>query len=218
MKKAVIFDMDGLMIDSEKLTYKVYDQVIRKMGYDYSEEFYKLALGMARAQEELLYFDVYGDDFPMDDFWDQTHAIIDEILFTKVPLKEGIIELLAYLKKHNYKTMVATSSQRHRVDKILEAGKLTDYFDDVICGDEVEHSKPDPEIFLRACQKLNVETKEALVLEDSEAGILAAYNANIDVICIPDMKYPGLAYADKTIKIYSTLHEVIPYLEKEREE
>lgn len=218
MKKAVIFDMDGLMIDSEKLTYKVYDQVIRKMGYDYSEEFYKLALGMARAQEELLYFDVYGDDFPMDDFWDQTHAIIDEILFTKVPLKEGIIELLEYLKKHNYKTMVATSSQRHRVDKILEAGKLTNYFDDVICGDEVSHSKPDPEIFLSACQKLNVETKEALVLEDSEAGILAAYNANIDVICIPDMKYPGLAYADKAIKIYSSLHEVIPYLEKEREE
>lgn len=217
MIKAVIFDMDGLMIDSERLTYKVYDKQMKAMGYDYSEEFYKSSLGMARPEETQLYYDVYGEDFPMEEFWQKTHEVIDEILFTNVPIKKGLLELLKYLKENGYKTMVATSSERHRVDKILACAKVTSYFDDVICGDEVAHSKPDPEIFLKACKKMQVDIKEALVLEDSEAGILAAHDGGIDVICIPDMKYPGLAYAGLTTRIYETLEEVIPYLQ-EREE
>lgn len=216
MKKAVIFDMDGLMIDSERVTYVVYDEVMRKMGYDYSLEFYKLSLGHAKAQEMQLYHEVYGDDFPEDEFWEKSHEILDAKLFANVPLKPGIIELLQYLKANHYKTMVATSSERERVDIILKNGGLDSYFDDVICGNEVSNSKPDPEIFLTACKKLNVDTSEAIVLEDSEHGIMAAYNANIDCICIPDMKYPGLAYADKPIRILNSLHDVIDYLKGEK--
>lgn len=215
MVKAIIFDMDGLMIDSERLSYKVYDKQMRLMGYEYSEEFYKSSLGMARKEETQLYYDVYGDDFPMEEFWKKTHEEIDQILFTEVPLKKGLIKLLQFLKENKYKTMVATSSERHRVDQILKAAKVRDYFDDVICGDEVEYSKPNPEIFLKACKKMQVTTEEVLVLEDSEAGILAAHEGGIEVICIPDMKYPGLAYATLTTRIYENLEEVIPYLKEE---
>ena len=116
------------------------------------------------------------------------------------------------LKDNNYKTIVATSSNRDRVDKILAQAKITEFFDDSICGDEVTKGKPNPEVFLKSCQKLGVNVDEAIVLEDSEAGIQASYDANIKVICIPDMKYPEKQYEEKTFKILKDLTEVTAYL------
>ena len=107
----------------------------------------------------------------MTEVWDDVHVWIDESLRQYVPKKKGLVELLEYLKANNYKTIVATSSGRARVDEILKNADLTKYFDDTICGDEVTHGKPHPEIFLTACQKLDVKPEEALVLEDSEAGL-----------------------------------------------
>ena len=98
------------------------------------------------------------------------------------------------------------------VDTILSQAQITDYFDDSICGDEVTKGKPNPEVFLKSCQKLGVNVDEAIVLEDSEAGIQASYDANIKVICIPDMKYPKKQYEEKTFKILKDLTEVTAYL------
>ena len=131
-----------------------------------------------------------------------------------VPLKPGLIELLTYLKENNYKTIVATSSNRARVDKILAGAQIAQYFDDSICGDEVTKGKPNPEIFLKACEKLGVEPSEALVLEDSEAGIQAAYSGNIKVICVIDMKVPDDNYKEMTARIVETLHDVIDYVKE----
>ncbi len=132
-----------------------------------------------------------------------------------VPLKPGLLHLLSYLKKeHHYKTIVATSSTRDRVDKILKQAHITDYFDDSICGDEVTKGKPNPEVFLKSCEKLGVKSDEAYILEDSESGIMAAYSANIKVICVPDMKYPEAQYASKCYKIVETLDDVIDILER----
>ena len=90
---------------------------------------------------------------------------------------------------------------------------MTQYFDDSICGDEVTHGKPNPEIFLTACHKIGVQPEEAVVLEDSEAGIQAAYDGHIDVICVPDMKYPEEKYVQMITKIVKSLDDVIDYLE-----
>ena len=120
--------------------------------------------------------------------------------------------LLLWLKQHQIKTIVATSSSRQRVDEILKNADILPYIDDSICGDEVTHGKPDPEIFLKACEKAGVSIKVAIVLEDSEAGIEAAYRGGLDVICIPDMKYPEHIYQVKTTAIFSSLDDVIDYL------
>lgn len=213
MKKAVIFDMDGLMIDSERVTYEEYCRKLATLNLTFDEDTYRLCLGKNKAGICQVFIDHFGDDFPMTEVWDDVHVWIDERLAKEVPLKDGLIDLLKYLKNNNYKTIVATSSARIRVDQILKNAAITEYFDDSICGDEVAHGKPNPEIFLTACQKLGVTPQEALVLEDSEAGILAAYNGNIDVICVPDMKYPEQAYQEKTTKIVKSLHDVIDYLE-----
>lgn len=213
MKKAVIFDMDGLMIDSERVTYNEYVKKLAQLGHhDFTEELYRNCLGKNKQGICQVFIDHYGQDFPMTEVWDDVHVWIDESLRQYVPKKKGLVELLEYLKANNYKTIVATSSGRARVDEILKNAELTKYFDDTICGDEVTHGKPHPEIFLTACQKLDVKPEEALVLEDSEAGILAAYDGRIDVICVPDMKYPEPQFVEKVTKIVDSLDQVIDYL------
>lgn len=215
MKKAVIFDMDGLMIDSERVTYNEYVKKLEQLGhYDFTEELYRNCLGKNKQGICQVFIDHYGEDFPMKEVWDDVHIWIDESLRQHVPKKKGLDELLQYLKSHNYKTIVATSSGRERVDEILKNAQLTQYFDDSICGDEVTKGKPNPEVFLKACQKLQVSPQDALVLEDSESGINAAYNAEIKVIGIPDMKYPEEKYVKMTYKIMDNLFQVKDFLEE----
>lgn len=213
MIKAIIFDMDGLMIDSERVTFECYQERLKDMNLTMDEEFYKTLLGKPIKGIYQRFYDVYGNDFPIQNVIQDVHQLMAERFETEgVPVKKGLVELLHYLKDNNYKTIVATSSNRDRVDKILSQAKITEFFDDSICGDEVTKGKPNPEVFLKSCQKLGVNVDEAIVLEDSEAGIQASYDANIKVICIPDMKYPEKQYGEKTFKILKDLTEVTVYL------
>ena len=213
MIKAIIFDMDGLMIDSERVTFECYQERLKDMNLTMDEEFYKTLLGKPIKGIYQRFYDVYGNDFPIENVIQDVHQLMAERFETEgVPVKKGLVELLHYLKDHNYKTIVATSSNRDRVDNILAQAKITEFFDDSICGDEVTKGKPNPEVFLKSCQKLGVNVDEAIVLEDSEAGIQASYDANIKVICIPDMKYPEKQYEEKTFKILKDLTEVTAYL------
>ena len=213
MIKAIIFDMDGLMIDSERVTFECYQERLKDMNLTMDEEFYKTLLGKPIKGIYQRFYDVYGNDFPIENVIQDVHQLMAERFETEgVPVKKGLVELLHYLKDNNYKTIVATSSNRDRVDKILAQAKITEFFDDSICGDEVTKGKPNPEVFLKSCQKLGVNVDEAIVLEDSEAGIQASYDANIKVICIPDMKYPEKQYEEKTFKILKDLTEVTEYL------
>ena len=213
MIKAIIFDMDGLMIDSERVTFECYQERLKDMNLTMDEKFYKTLLGKPIKGIYQRFYDVYGNDFPIENVIQDVHQLMAERFETEgVPVKKGLVELLHYLKDNNYKTIVATSSNRDRVDKILSQAKITEFFDDSICGDEVTKGKPNPEVFLKSCQKLGVNVDEAIVLEDSEAGIQASYDANIKVICIPDMKYPEKQYEEKTFKILKDLTEVTVYL------
>ena len=214
MIKAIIFDMDGLMIDSERVTFEGYQYILGKMNLTMDEEFYKTLLGKPLKGIYQRFYDVYGNDFPIKSVIKDVHQYMAERFENEgVPVKKGLLPLLKYLKEQQYKTIVATSSNRDRVDTILESADIVQYFDDSICGDEVTKGKPDPEVFLKSCQKLGVNVDEAIVLEDSEAGIQASAAAGIKVICIPDMKQPEKEFADKTYKIFEDLDQVKEYLE-----
>lgn len=207
--KAVIFDMDGLMINSEVVTFESYQEILKSMNLSMSREFYLSLLGKPDHEITQQMADEYGNDFPFYEVLKQVHQLMhDRFANDGVPLKKGLIALLQDLKAHHIKTIVATSSNRDRVDEILTQAHLTEYFDDSICGDEVTHGKPDPEIFIKACEKLHILPSEAVVLEDSEAGIQSSYNAHIPVICVPDMKYPQDTYVTMTYKICRDLLEV----------
>lgn len=213
MIKAIIFDMDGLMINSERATFEEYQKVLALDNIEMSEAFYKQLLGKTLKAVYQIFYKEYGEDFPIEDVINKVHESLALRFKTEgVPIKKGLIELLTFLKENDFKTIVATSSGRERVDTILSQAHLTQYFDDSICGDEVTKGKPDPEVFLRACEKLGVSVDEAIVLEDSEAGIHAAYNAGIKVICIPDMKYPEQKYKEMTYRMLDSLDQVIDLL------
>lgn len=215
MIKAVIFDMDGLMIDSERVTFEGYQHVLAKENLTMSEEKYKTLLGKPVKAVHDLFKEDYGPQYDVDQIIKDVHAYIAKRFETEgVPLKPGLVELLKYLKENNYKTIIATSSHRNRVDLIVKQAQIDQYFDDSICGDEVTKGKPNPEVFLKACQKLQVSPQDALVLEDSESGINAAYNAEIKVIGIPDMKYPEEKYVKMTYKIMDDLFQVKDFLEE----
>lgn len=217
MIKAVIFDMDGLMINSERVTYDGYVIECGKLGLTMEEEFYKSFLGLPLPTVFQMCYDHFGSSFPMETVLKNVHQYMND-LFEKqgVPVKEGLRDLLKYLKEQGYRTVVATSSTRDRVDKILKQTCLEDYYDDSICGDEVEHGKPNPDIFLKACEKVQVSPSEALVLEDSEMGIQASSSAGIPVICVPDMKYPAPQYAALASRIVGSLTDVLEaFVQKE---
>ena len=191
MVKAVIFDMDGLMIDSERVTYEGYAIECEKLGLKMDKEFYKEILGHTIPEIYQQFYGRYGQSFPMDEVLKRVHTYMEDLFQEQgVPLKEGLVELLVYLKANGYQTVVATSSTRERVNKILKQAELSKFFDASVCGDEVEKGKPNPEVFLKACEKIGVKPEKAIVLEDSEAGIQASFVAGIPVICVPDMKWP----------------------------
>ena len=208
MKKAVIFDMDGLMFDSERATYEGYIEVCREYGCEMTLEFYKKMLGCPLPTARKFLTEEFQGKFPLDEGIGKVHAYLDRRFRTLgVPKKKGLDEILEYVKQAGMKTTVATSSGRERVEEILRLAGVSDYFQELICGDEVERGKPNPDIFLKGCEKLGCMPQEAWVLEDSEAGIAAACAAGIDCICVPDMKMPSRELQEKVYCMADSLLE-----------
>ena len=146
---------------------------------------------------------------------DMLHTLEHEYVKKGIALKPGATELLQYLKENDYKIALGTSSIKERAETILKNNNVFEYFDAVSYGVEVKNSKPAPDIFLNASNKLNIEPKYCLVLEDSEAGIQAGYNANMPTVCIPDLKTPSQQIIEMTVACLPSLIDVINYLESE---
>ncbi len=208
MLKAVLFDLDGLLIDSEVVAYKTIERIANEYNKsvsiaDYTTNY--LGRTVAKSMEHM----VKSLELPLT--YEELHEkyLSEEEKNTNagIPLKPHAEEILKYLKKNNIKTIVASSSSRERAKTLLEKNDVLKYFDDMIFGYEVKRGKPFPDIFLAACEKLSVNPCEAIVLEDSEAGIDAAFSANIKVICIPDMKIPDNEHKRKCTYISESLKE-----------
>lgn len=216
MIKAIIFDMDGLLIDSEMISYKCYRDFLKEHGYTFTlKEYIQDYPGKTLIKSLNFIQEHYHLDFKIEDGIQKFRELEDiHIKKDGVPLKKGALELLNYLKQNKYKTIVATSSRKERAINLLESLQVLSYFDHFVFGSEVKHSKPAPDIFLKACEKLDVLPQEALVLEDSEAGIDSAYQAQIPVICIPDLKKPDDVHKERSTCLLNSLEEVIKYIEK----
>ena len=217
MIKAVIFDMDGLLIDSEKSFLEIYQEMIDSKGNkvkfelsDYVENY----CGKTAVANITHLIEQFELDLTVTEGVDTLHTLEHEYVKKGIALKEGAVELLNYLKEHNYLIALGTSSVKTRAETILKNNQVFDYFDAVSYGVEVKNSKPAPDIFLNAAKKMNLEPEYCLVLEDSEAGIQAGYNAHMPTICIPDLKTPSKAILELTTACLPTLADVITYLEK----
>ncbi|WP_207652801.1 HAD family hydrolase [Clostridium isatidis] len=214
MIKAVIFDLDGLLIDSEVISYKIYKELLEEFGHDYSlEEYAQNYSGKTEIANVTNLIDKYKLPLSLERGLEIVMEKESSYLSKGVDLKAGAVKLLSYLKDKGFKIAMASSSKEDRALNILRKHNISEYFDIFVFGNEVKRGKPNPDIFLKACEKLSLKAEEALVLEDSEAGIKAAYFAKIPVICIPDMKMPSKEHLSMTTRLLNSLDEVINYIE-----
>ncbi|EMF0108451.1 HAD family hydrolase [Enterococcus hirae] len=215
--KAVIFDMDGLLFDTEIVYYEASQMVADQMGFPYDKELYLKYLGVSDEEVWANYHQIFasfGKNNVQKFINDAYEETIRRFSLGAVQLKPGVIELLDFLEEHRIPKVVASSNQRHIIELLLEKNQLTNYFETIVSAENVKRAKPDPEIFLLAHEYLGTKKQETLVLEDSKNGILAAASAEIPVIMIPDLLAPSEDLQQKTLAVLSSLYEVPGYLKK----
>lgn len=214
MKNTVIFDLDGLLIDSEVISYRVYRDLTEMYGEHMSIETYIHDYsGKTSVRNMQTLLAQYRLPVSMEEGTAFTEQKEKEYFEQGVELKRGAAELLSYLKRKQYKILLASSSTKERAVGVLEQNGVAAFFDHMVFGTEVERGKPYPDIFLKACAYAGEAPANCLVLEDSEAGIQAAYAAGIDVICIPDMKKPDERFGRMAAAELPSLEDVVSWLE-----
>ena len=210
MLKGIIFDFDGLLVDTEIVSLKMYDQLLHEYGSEMTEEIYaRYYSGQTEENNVRKLIQDYDLPLSFDECMNRVLTLEKEIIAEGVELKPGVKELLELLYGVEFKIALATSSAKERALTILDQHGIRMYFDVTVFAEDIIRSKPDPEIFLTAAEKLGCKPEECLVFEDSENGIEAAYRAGMQVICIPDIKEPCQEFKKKVFKTYISLNELI---------
>ena len=213
--KAVIFDMDGVIFDSERATYLCWKKVAEDHGLAGMDEVYRKCIGVTVEVTRQICLDAYGEDFPYEEFGKEAsilyHAEYDG---GRLPVKEGVREILSYLKDNGIPTAIASSTRQERVIRQLREAGLLEFFDEVVGGESVSRSKPAPDIFLYAADLLGAEPADCVVIEDSFNGIRAAHAAGMIPVMVPDMLEPDEEIRGKCKAVCPTLTEVRKILQE----
>lgn len=207
--KGVIFDMDGLMFDTERLSAGIWAEVGKEFGLDIGEEFLSDLRGakIEVAREKFLRF--YGPEYDYMAIRKVKDArVIRKIKEQGVPVKDGLPELLPYLKQRGCLISLATSTPQEIALDYLKQANVSQYFDQFVCGDMVKKSKPDPDIFLFAAEKLKVSPVECMVLEDSVNGVLAGLAGGFVTVMVPDLAQPSEELRNNVFAVCDSLKEI----------
>lgn len=211
--EAVIFDMDGVIFDSEQLVIKCWKVVADKYGIRDIEDTCRKCLGLNKDATRELMLGVYGADFPYDEYKAEMSALFHEqAAGGRLPMKPGVVELLQALRKNGRKLALASSTRKAVVEQELREAGILSYFDRVVCGDMVSRSKPEPDIYLEACRQLHVLPEQAYAIEDSYNGIRSAYVAGLHPIMVPDLAPVTEEMQELSDVILDSLTEVEKYL------
>ncbi|WP_413517609.1 HAD family hydrolase [Carnobacterium maltaromaticum] len=214
--KAVIFDMDGLIFDTETLYYRSMQEVADRLGLPFDYKYYLKFVGTSDEElHENLYRDFKNDEKVATLITD-SRTRLDEIVEDEgLMVKAGFIELLDFLEAEGIKKVVASSNLKEMVANFLKRENIQHRFDYFVSGDEVKRAKPDPEIFEKAWSGLAVPKDETLILEDSINGIRAGFDAGIRVIMVPDLIPPSPEAEEKTSAIYEDLSYVKDFIKNQ---
>lgn len=206
--KAVIFDMDGVLFDTENVYLDVWSKVFEKYGYTMTKEIYSSVLGTGRENVKKTFLNYFGNDLPIDAMYKEKDENLAIVIDKGVSLKKGANELLIYLKENKYKIALATSATRNRALQQLGQADIEKYFDAIVTKDDIKETKPNPEIFLKAAKKLFMSPNDCIVIEDSSAGIKAAFNAEITSIHVVDLKEADDEIIELCYRSFKNLNEV----------
>lgn len=210
---AVVFDMDGVIFDSERAVMNCWLYLADKYGIEHIEKPYRACIGTTMERTREIMLEEYGEDFPYVMYAKEASDIYHEKYDGgRLPMKPGVVELLTFLKNENKKIALASSTRRQTVIKQLRDANILEFFDAIICGDMVEKSKPAPDIFLKACEELHVQPEKAYAIEDSYNGIRAAYAGNLRPVMVPDLLPANDEMEEKSERILESLIDVVDYL------
>lgn len=186
--KAVVFDMDGVIFDSERAVMQCWKEVASRHNIPDIEKAILACTGTTMVRTREIMLNLYGADFPYDEYARESSAIFHSRYDGgRLPMKPGVKELLTFLKERGKKIALASSTRQQVVtDELRDAG-IIEYFDRIICGDMVSRSKPAPDIFLKACEELNISPSDSYAIEDSYNGIRAAHAGGLHPIMVPDL-------------------------------
>ena len=200
--EAIVFDMDGVIFDSERLVRKCWKVIADKYNIPDIENTNKACMGLSREAIIRVYKDKYGEDFPYEEYKAETRILFGQ---EKLPVMKGVRELFEAIHENGVKMALATSTRAEVVREELMEAALYDCFDAIITGDMVTNGKPAPDIYLLACERIGVRPEAAYGIEDSYNGVRSIKAANMRAIMVPDM-------AEATEEMYSVCETVLPTL------
>lgn len=213
--KAVVFDMDGVIFDSERLVLLCWEKVAERHHIEGITEVMTACIGTTKVRTEEIVSDHYGEDFPYDAFSKEASALFHEIADRDgLPVKRGVRELLDYLHEQEIPLAVASSTRLEVVSQELKQAGLYEYFQIVMGGDQLRRSKPEPDIYLMACDKLGTKPAQAYAIEDSYNGIRSAYSAGMKPIMVPDILPPTEEMRVKSVAVLDDLLQVRRWFDK----
>lgn len=203
---AVIFDMDGLLIDTETLYCQSWQRAAADCGFVITPHFYERLVGRSRADALQIVLEHFGDQVPMPDFHERV-LHYETVCFAEapIPVKPGAWDMIAAVDAHALPKALATSTHRPAARQRLVRTGLDRHFHITVTGDEVQRPKPAPDIYLAACERLGVSPRDVLAFEDSEPGVQAAHAAGVTVIMVPDFKAPSLEIQARTARVFPSL-------------
>lgn len=215
-KKCVIFDMDGVLLNSEAVSDKLWKKTFSDNGYVFTEAQRKSLIGLSIDSTRKLFKETFNEDCfdKLHNYW--LNLYLNHISTTGIEVKDGIYNVINELKKRGFLVAVASSTHSHKAQKLLKKVNLYELFDCHMFGDMVEVSKPNPTIYLKVLEFLKIDRHEALIFEDSYPGVKGANNAKIDVVWVEDQydleKHEDVHYLFKVRSFSSSLSEILNFL------
>lgn len=214
MIKAVIFDMDGVLIDTEKYLVKYWCMAAREAGFDMRPEHGLLIRSLAGKYAGPLLQEIFGADFDYQKIRARRKELMAEhIEANGIEKKPGTEQLLDYLKEQGILTAVATATDEERAHKYLRSIGLEERFEKIICATMVENGKPKPDIYLYAAEQIGCDPKDCLAVEDSPNGVRSATSAGIRTIMVPDLSQPDEEIESLLFATAKDLSEIISIVE-----
>ena len=215
--KAVIFDMDGVIFDSERLSLACWEETAKKFGLTGIERYCDLSRGVNEAGSAKIFYSLYGENGLT---YEECRAENSRLFHSRydggrLPMKKGVTELLSYLKEKGWIVGLASSTKEATVTQEIRDAGLMPYFDNLTCGDMLKKSKPEPDIYLHACKCLGVNPQESFGVEDSYNGVRSAAAAGMKVLMVPDRLAPTPEMEKLAYRILPDLGEVKEFLEKQ---
>jgi HAD superfamily hydrolase (TIGR01509 family) len=210
--EAVLFDMDGLLLDTEVMYIEAMQQAARSLDREMALDFCHSMVGVPERECSLMIEAYYGDGFSIEEFRGRFYGLLRGLLEAGIPLKPGVVELLDFLADRGLPLAVATSSERRTAERHLAKAGILDRFTALATRNDVERPKPHPDIYLEAARRLGVAPERCLAFEDSNIGLEAAHASGAMAFMVPDLLQPLPETRARCLDVLPDLHAALKLL------